>query len=163
MCASRWLVRAGLMKFRTNCCKHLTRVRYFVQQQKTRTGNDRSSSRPREQSRCDKPAVNVSIPLQGRLYCYHKKKKEMNKIGGREHEKMENCFFFRLHFEDFDFFWLFGVRRGEDERLRERRDRLGESLRDLDLENWKFSLAIVKSKSRTISKREIPREKKERC
>ena len=59
----------------------------------------------------------------------------MNKIGGREHEKMENCFFFRLHFEDFDFFWLFGVRRGEDERLRERRDRLGESLRDLDLEN----------------------------
>ena len=120
------------MKFRTNCCKHLTRVRYFVQQQKTRTGNDRSSSRPREQSRCDKPAVNVSIPLQGRLYCYHKKKKEMNKIGGREHEKMENCFFFRIHF---DFFWLFGVRRGEDERLRERRDRLGESLRDLDLEN----------------------------
>ncbi len=39
-----------------------------------------------------------------------------------------------IHFEDLDFFWLFGVRRGEEERLRERRDRLGESLRDLDLE-----------------------------
>ena len=107
MCASRWLVRAGLMKFRTNCCKHLTRVRYFVQQQKTRTGNDRSSSRPREQSRCDKPAVNVSIPLQGRLYCYHKKKKEMNKIGGREHEKMENCFFFSSSFWRFRLFLAF--------------------------------------------------------
>ena len=82
------------MKFRTNCCKHLTRVRYFVQQQKTRTGNDRSSSRPREQSRCDKPAVNVSIPLQGRLYCYHKKKKDEQDRGERTREDGKLFFFF---------------------------------------------------------------------
>lgn len=81
-------------------------------------------------------ATNVVDTARRQIVLNTNVKAKLNKIRGSTKLKtaMNSSRIELFHLKFFDFFWLLGVLLGEDERLRERRDRFDESsLFDLDL------------------------------